>query len=232
MAAKRIVWGKFINAGQTCIAPDYILVDSSKKAEFVEAVKKEISAAFGEEPQNSPDFARIINRKNFERLAKMLQDQEILAGGKVDEQENYIAPTLLDEPSLDSEVMEDEIFGPILPVISFSAEEEAEKIIKTYPDPLALYVFAEDRRYSEKVIQQYRFGGGAINDVVIHIANKNLPFGGVGNSGYGGYHGKFSFDTFTHKKSITKRGTWLDAPLRYAPYSGKFKYVKKILKYL
>ena len=232
LAAKRIVWGKFINAGQTCIAPDYILIDSSKKAEFVKAVKAEISAAFGENPQQSPDYARIINRKNLERLAKMLQEQEILVGGKADVQENYIAPTLVDEPSLTSEVMEDEIFGPILPVISFSSEEEVEKIIKTYPDPLALYVFSEDKEYSEKILQQYSFGGGAVNDVVIHIANKNLPFGGVGTSGYGGYHGKFSFDAFTHKKSISKRATWLDIPLRYAPYHGKLSLVRKVMKRL
>lgn len=232
LAAKRIVWGKFINAGQTCISPDYILIDKKKKTEFTEAVKKEIKEAFGEDVKKSPDYARIINKKNFERLQRMLEGQTIITGGETVERDNYIAPTLLDEPSLDNNVMQDEIFGPILPVLSFSEEAELEKIISHYPDPLALYVFAEDNSFSEKILQKYRFGGGASNDVVVHIANKNLPFGGVGSSGYGGYHGKFSFDTFTHKKSISKRATWLDIPLRYPPYEGKLALVKKLMKRL
>ena len=232
LAAKRIVWGKFINAGQTCISPDYILVDKKKKTEFTEAVKREIKAAFGEDPQNSPDYARIINKKDFERLQAMLEDQNAIAGGQTNASDNYIAPTLLDEPSLDSEVMQDEIFGPILPVLSYSDETELEIIISRYPDPLALYIFAEDQDFSEEILQKYRFGGGAVNDVVVHIANKNLPFGGVGSSGFGGYHGKFSFDTFTHKKSISKRATWIDIPLRYAPYAGKLPLIKNVMKRL
>ncbi|WP_324719271.1 aldehyde dehydrogenase [Salinimicrobium sp. HB62] len=232
LAAKRIVWGKFINAGQTCISPDYVLIDKKKKTEFTEAVKSEIKAAFGEEIKKSPDYARIINRKNFERLQAMLEGQTIITGGETSPGDNYIAPTLINEPSFDSEVMQDEIFGPILPVLSYSEEPEIEKIISRYPDPLALYVFAEDKEFSEKTLQRYRFGGGASNDVVVHIANKNLPFGGVGSSGYGGYHGKFSFETFTHKKSISKRATWLDIPLRYAPYKGKLPLIKKVMKRL
>ncbi len=232
LAAKRIVWGKFINAGQTCISPDYILIDKKKKTEFTEAVKREIKAAFGEDPRNSSDYARIINKKNFERLQAMLEGQTVITGGQTHATDNYIAPTLLNEPSLDAEVMQDEIFGPILPVLTFSDETEIEKIICHYPDPLALYVFAEDKDFSEEILQKYRFGGGASNDVVVHIANKNLPFGGVGSSGYGGYHGKFSFDTFTHKKSISKRATWIDIPLRYAPYTGKLPLIKKVMKRL
>ena len=232
LAAKRIVWGKFINAGQTCISPDYILIDKKKKTEFTEAVKREIKAAFGNEIKKSPDYARIINKKNFERLQAMLEGQTIITGGETSAEDNYIAPTLINEPSLDSEVMQDEIFGPILPVLSYSEEAEMEKIIDHYPDPLALYVFAEDKAFSEKILQKYRFGGGASNDVVVHIANKNLPFGGVGSSGYGGYHGKYSFDTFTHKKSISKRATWIDIPLRYAPYAGKLPLIKRIMKRL
>ncbi|MDX1754117.1 MAG: aldehyde dehydrogenase family protein [Salinimicrobium sediminis] len=232
LAAKRIVWGKFINAGQTCISPDYILIDKKKKTEFTEAVKWEIKAAFGEDPRNSSDYARIINKENFERLQAMLDGQTVITGGQTDATDNYIAPTLLNEPSLDAEVMQDEIFGPILPILSFSDETEIEKIIGHYPDPLALYVFAEDKDFSEKILLKYRFGGGASNDVVVHIANKNLPFGGVGSSGYGGYHGKFSFDTFTHKKSISKRATWIDIPLRYAPYTGKLPLIKKVMKRL
>ncbi len=231
LAAKRIVWGKFINAGQTCIAPDYLLIDNSVKAEFVEAVKKEIRAAFGEHPKASPDFARIVNQKNFNRLKDLLKDQNFLIGGATDEDSLYISPTLLDEPSLDSQVMQDEIFGPILPVISYSSEMEITKIINRFPKPLSLYVFSEEKRFSENIIRSHSFGGGAVNDVIVHIANKNMPFGGVGNSGYGAYHGKFSFDTFSHKKSISKRATWLDIPLRYAPYDNKLKLAKKLLKY-
>ena len=231
LAAKRIVWGKFINAGQTCIAPDYLLIDASIKTEFAEAVKKAIRAAFGEHPKASPDFARIVNQKNFNRLKDLLKDQNFLIGGATDEDSLYISPTLLDEPSLASEVMQDEIFGPILPVISFTSENDITAIINKYPKPLSFYVFSEEKDFAENMIQKFSFGGGTVNDVVVHIANKNLPFGGVGNSGYGAYHGKFSFDTFSHKKSISKRSTWLDVPLRYAPYNNKLKLAKKLLKY-
>ncbi|MCY2686883.1 aldehyde dehydrogenase [Salinimicrobium sp. TH3] len=232
LAAKRIVWGKFINAGQTCIAPDYVMIDSSVKEEFYTAVKKEIKSAFGESPQLSPDFARIVNEKNFDRLEYLLKDQNCVAGGETDADSLYISPTVIDEPSLESEVMQDEIFGPILPVISYSSRAEMNKVIVNFPKPLALYVFSEDKDFSENIIKNYNFGGGAVNDVLVHIANKKLPFGGVGDSGYGAYHGKFSFDTFTHKKSISKRGTWIDIPLRYAPYEGKLTLVKKVIKRL
>lgn len=232
LAAKRIVWGKFLNAGQTCIAPDYILVDATRKMAFIEAVKKEIIAAYSSNPKDSPDYARIINSKNYERLAEMLEGEKCLFGGDLDKQELYISPTLLEEPSLSSKVMEDEIFGPILPVLSFSSEEEMAKIIANYAKPLSLYVFAEDKKFSEKILENYSFGGGAINDVVIQVVNKNLPFGGVGSSGNGAYHGKHTFDTFSHKKSITKRGTWLDVPLRYAPYGDKLSFIGTIMKKL
>lgn len=232
LAAKRIVWGKFINAGQTCIAPDYILIDSEVKSKFYEAVKKEITAAFGEHPKASPDFARIINQNNFDRLRALLSNEKCIIGGATDNDSLYISPTLLDEPSLDSEVMQDEIFGPILPVISYTSESEISKIINKYPKPLSLYIFSEEKKFSEMILQKFSFGGGTVNDVLVHIANKKLPFGGVGNSGYGAYHGKYSFDTFSHKKSISKRGTWLDIPLRYAPYGNKLKMAKNLLKWL
>ncbi|WP_034922974.1 aldehyde dehydrogenase [Gillisia sp. CAL575] len=230
LAAKRIVWGKFLNGGQTCIAPDYILVDSSIKKEFIDAIQKEIVAAYGANPKDSPDYARIINEKNFYRLAAMLEGEKCPIGGELDKEQLYIAPTLIDEPALTSKVMEDEIFGPILPVLSFSSEENMANIIDNYSKPLALYVFSEDKSFSEKILKSYSFGGGAINDVVIQVVNKNLPFGGVGSSGNGAYHGKHSFDTFSHKKSITKRGTWLDVPLRYAPYGDKVSLIGKIMK--
>lgn len=230
LAAKRIVWGKFLNGGQTCIAPDYILIDSSIKKEFIDAVKTEITSAYGANPKDSPDYARIINTKNFERLAEMLEGENCPVGGEINREQLYIAPTLIDEPALSSKVMEDEIFGPILPVLSFSSKENIADIIVNYPKPLALYVFSEDNSFSEKILKTYSFGGGAINDVVIHVVNKKLPFGGVGNSGNGAYHGKHSFDTFSHKKSISKRGTWLDIPLRYAPYGDKGSLISMLMK--
>ena len=230
LAAKRIVWGKFLNGGQTCIAPDYILIDSTIKNEFIAAVQKEITSAYGAIPKDSPDFARIINSKNFERLAEMLEGENCPVGGEIDREHLYIAPTLISEPALTSKVMEDEIFGPILPVLSFSSEQGMSAILANYSKPLALYVFSEDSAFSEQILKSYSFGGGAINDVVVQVVNKKLPFGGVGNSGNGAYHGKHSFDTFSHKKSITKRGTWLDVPLRYAPYGDKVRLIGKLMK--
>lgn len=231
LAAKRIVWGKFVNAGQTCIAPDYILIDSVIKSEFYAAVKKELKSAYGEHPKSSPDLARIVNQKNFDRLVELLDNENCVIGGASDADSLYISPTLLDEPSLDSKVMEDEIFGPILPVISYTSEKRIEEVINKYPKPLSLYVFSEEKKFSEEILQKFSFGGGTVNDVLVHIANKNLPFGGVGNSGFGAYHGKYSFDTFSHKKSISKRSTWIDLPFKYAPYGGKLKLVKRFLKY-
>ncbi len=230
LAAKRIVWGKFLNAGQTCIAPDYILIDKNIKSSFFEAIQNEVTSAYGKEPKDSEDYARIIDTKNFDRLNEMLDGENCVIGGTTNKKDLYISPTLIDEPSLESKIMEDEIFGPLLPVISYSNEMEIGSIISNYAKPLALYVFSEDQSFSEKIIKNYSFGGGAINDVVVQVVNKKMPFGGVGNSGKGAYHGKFTFDTFSHKKSITKRGTWVDVPLRYAPYTGKLGLVSKLIK--
>ena len=230
LAAKRIVWGKFLNAGQTCIAPDYILIDKSIKSNFIDAVKKEITAAYGTNPEHSKDYARIINSKNFDRLSNMLLGEHCVAGGDLNAADLFISPSIIDEPSLESKIMEDEIFGPLLPVISYSNETDIYPVISNYAKPLALYVFSEENSFSEKIIKNYSFGGGAINDVVVQVVNKKMPFGGVGNSGKGAYHGKFTFDTFSHKKSITKRGTWLDVPLRYAPYTGKLGLAGKLIK--
>jgi aldehyde dehydrogenase (NAD+) len=232
LAAKRIVWGKFLNAGQTCIAPDYLLVSNKIKSDFIELIKKEIINAYGENPETSPDFPRIINQKNWNRLTEMLKGESILAGGKSNIQDYYLAPTLLDEPSLDSLVMKDEIFGPILPVLSFENEADLLSIISRYEKPLSLYIFSNDNPFAKKIIQNYSFGGGCINDTVVYFSNKRLPFGGVGHSGIGAYHGKLSFSTFTHYKAIVKRANWLDIPTRYAPYKGKLKSVKKLFKWL
>ena len=232
LAAKRIVWGKFLNAGQTCIAPDYLLVSGKIKTAFIESLKKEITDAYGDNPETSPDFPRIINQKNWNRLTAMLANETIIAGGKTNSQDFYIAPTLVDEPSLDSPVMAAEIFGPILPVLSFGNEADLASIILRYEKPLSLYVFSTDKAFAKKIIQNYSFGGGCINDTVVYFSNKKLPFGGVGHSGIGAYHGKSSFDTFTHQKGIIKKGNWLDIPIRYAPYKGKLSNLKRILKWL
>ena len=231
LAAKRIAWGKFINGGQTCIAPDYILIHKSQKDAFVEAIKEEITLAYGDDPEQSSDFPRIVNTRNFERLAIMLENENILIGGKTNKDDCYIAPTLIDEPSLDSEVMKGEIFGPILPIISYETEEDIATIIGKYDKPLAFYIFSNKSEFAKKLIQQYSFGGGTINDTTVHFANHRLPFGGVGESGIGGYHGKQTFDTFSHKKGIVSRGTWLDVPTRYAPYKGKLNQLKNLMKF-
>lgn len=231
LAAKRIVWGKFLNAGQTCIAPDYILVSNKVKDELVALLKKEITNSYGENPETSPDFPRIINGKNWKRLAEMLEKETILAGGQNNKKDLYIAPTLIDEPKLESLVMKDEIFGPLLPIISYKNENDLQHIISNYNKPLSLFVFTTKQSFAQKMIQNFSFGGGCINDTVIHFTNSRLPFGGVGNSGIGAYHGKLSFDTFSHQKAIVKKANWLDVSVRYAPYSGKLQWVKKILKW-
>jgi len=232
LAAKRIVWGKFINAGQTCIAPDYILVHHSVKANLITELKNEVIKAFGTDIKNSPDLARIINLKNWERLVGYIQPDKVVFGGETDKETLFIAPTLIDEPELKSDIMQNEIFGPILPIISYQNENELKTIIDSYEKPLSLYVFTERTNFANDIINQFSFGGGCINDTIMHIANKRLPFGGVGHSGMGAYHGKYSFDTFSHKKSISKKGTWLDVPLRYAPYKDKVTILRKLFKWI
>jgi len=232
LTAKRIVWGKFINAGQTCIAPDYILVHTDMKEELIVCLIEEITIAYGKNPEESSDFARIINKKNWQRLSDFLSTNTILFGGKTNEESCYIAPTLLDEPELDSTIMLEEIFGPLLPILSYTTENDIKKIISRYEKPLALYVFSKNSGFSKKMVQKYSFGGGCINDTMVHFANKRLPFGGVGHSGIGAYHGRFSFDTFSHKKSIVIKATWMDLPFRYAPYKDKLNTVRKLLKWL
>jgi len=232
LAAKRIVWGKFINAGQTCIAPDYILIQKDMKSHFIEFMKLEITKAYGENPKLSPDYARIVNEKNWLRLANMIDENKVIFGGQTDIEDCYISPTLIDESNVDSLIMKDEIFGPLLPILSYENETEINTIISKYEKPLSLYVFTEDKKFAQKIIKQYSFGGGCINDTVVHFSNKRLPFGGVGHSGIGAYHGSLSFDTFSHKKGIVKKANWLDLPMRYAPYKDKLQSIQKILKWL
>ena len=229
-ACKRIVWGKFMNAGQTCVAPDYILVHKSIKSSLVRELSKRIEFTFGK--NLSANTTKIVNKENFNRLINLINANKILFGGDYDSNKSKIYPTIIDEPNIKSEIMQSEIFGPILPIFSFEKVSEIDKIILSNPDPLALYVFSNDKEFSENIIRRYRFGGGVVNDTIIHLTNPNLPFGGIGNSGYGSYHGKSSFDLFTHKKSIVKRKMWLENNLRYAPYKNKLNLIKKILKYL
>ena len=232
LTARRIVWGKFLNAGQTCIAPDYLLVHASVKTKLVEALKDELIKAYGENPEISPDYPRIVNEKNWSRLVQMLENEVILAGGNHSKSDCFLAPTLLDEPKLNSLVMKDEIFGPILPIISYENESEIEDIIRSYEKPLSLYVFSNRSNWAKKIMATYSFGGGCINDTIIHFSNNRMPFGGVGHSGMGAYHGKLSFDAFSHQKSIVKKANWLDLPMRYAPYKNKVSLLKKILNWL
>ncbi|WP_310557440.1 aldehyde dehydrogenase [Flavobacterium sp.] len=232
VAAKRIIWGKIINAGQTCVAPDYLLVHQKVKNKFVGLLKTEISNALGENPEESTDFARIINLKNWERQIRLLENQKILFGGQSNRDTFYLAPTLLDEPGLKSAVMQEEIFGPILPIISYQTKQEIETIINSYEKPLSFYIFSENTSFIDETLAKFSFGGGCVNDTLVHLANSRLPFGGVGHSGMGAYHGRLSFDIFSHKKSVVKKPTWIDIPLRYAPYGNKLKYIKKVLNWL
>jgi len=232
LAAKKIVWGKFLNSGQTCVAPDYLLVHAKVKEQLVTLLKEEITSAYGENPESSPDLARIINPKNFQRLERLLKEQEIITGAKLNKNELYISPTLINEPALESALMKDEIFGPLLPILTYKNEEELEIILSKYEKPLALYVFSTSKSFIETCLSKYSFGGGCVNDIAIHLANRKLPFGGVGQSGMGAYHGKFSFDTFSNHKSIVKKANWLDIPIRYAPYRDKINWVRKLLNWL
>jgi len=231
VSAKRIAWGKFVNAGQTCVAPDYLLVDKSIKMEFLEYLKTAIHQLYGEDPKESPDYPRIINDDHFERLAVLLSDGETVTGGESDNETRYIAPTVLNNINLNDTIMEDEIFGPILPVMEYESVEDCIQIINARPRPLALYVFTSDQKLEDHVLSSVSFGGGAVNDTIAQLGNHHLSFGGVGASGFGSYHGKASFDCFSHKKSVMKKPFWPDLPIRYAPYSDtKLELVKKVIK--
>lgn len=228
--ARRIVWGKFLNCGQTCIAPDYVLVQKEYKKALVAAMIQEIEKAFGKNAKNSKDYGRIIHQKHFEKLEKDLDKQKLLFGGEKDKDELYFGPTLVEEPALDSSLLVDEIFGPILPVLSYTTESDIDSILTKLKNPLAFYMFSTNRRFINTMIQRYSFGGGVINDAIIHFTNDKLPFGGIGNSGMGAYHGKHSFEVFTHAKPVVKRSFWFDLPQRYAPYPKSLKALKFLLK--
>jgi aldehyde dehydrogenase (NAD+) len=226
---KRITWGKFINAGQTCIAPDYLLVNKTIKKDLIDGLEKSLKEFYGENPANSPDYARIISQKHFERLVSFLKDGEVVIGGENQPSERYIAPTLIDNVSLEDSVMQEEIFGPILPIIEYTDIAEAIALINSRPKPLALYLFSQNKNLQKRVLQETSSGGVCINDTVMQVGISSLPFGGVGDSGIGNYHGKASFDTFSHKKSVLQNSFWLDLKWRYAPYQGKLPLIKKFL---
>ena len=232
LAAKRIVWGKFINGGQTCIAPDYLLVKPQIKEMLIQSLIEEIENAYSKNIQSSKDYCRIVNDKNWERLTQLIDPEKVIYGGKTNKETLYIAPTLIAETDFESEIMKDEIFGPLLPIVTYETESDLESIISKYEKPLALYVFTENHSFAETIINKFSFGGGCVNDTVIHFSNKRLPFGGVGHSGIGAYHGTLNFDTFSHKKAIVVKSNWLDLPMRYAPYGNKLSYVKRFLNWL
>ena len=229
VAARRIVWGKFFNAGQTCVAPDYVLAPNGLKAELVAGFRKSLSEFFGDNPVNSPDYARIINQRHFMRLAALIDRSRVAIGGEVSEAGLYISPTVLVDVPHDHVSMENEIFGPILPVIGYEQISEAMNFVKARPKPLALYLFSGDRAQCDETLARLSFGGGCINDTLVHLANPRLPFGGVGESGMGAYHGKYSFDTFSHRKGIVKRSAWFDPRLRYPPYKNRLGIFKRLL---
>lgn len=229
-AARRIAWGKFINAGQTCIAPDYLLIDRTLKDTFLETLVGAMREFFGDDPSQSPDLSRIINQRQFERLTSLLDNGNVVIGGQTDASTRYIAPTVLDNITWDSAIMQDEIFGPILPVLTYERFDQALSQINAHPKPLALYLFSRDRAKQQRVLTETSSGGVCLNDTVLHIGVPGLPFGGVGQSGMGSYHGKASFDTFSHYKSILKKTFWFDLDWRYAPYKpSKLAQIKKLV---
>jgi len=229
-AAKRIAWGKFINAGQTCIAPDYILVDAAVKDEFVEQLKKAVLELYGDNPAVSPDYARIVNQRQLDRLKGLLSSGNIVIGGQVNDTDRYLAPTVLDNVDWNDSVMESEIFGPILPILTYDNLDNAIALVNQRPKPLALYIFSKSNNVQKNIVNGISSGGVCINDTVLQVSVGNLPFGGVGDSGTGSYHGKASFDTFSHDRSFLKRSILFDLDWRYAPYTDdRLKFFKKIV---
>ncbi len=229
VAAKRIMWGKFFNAGQTCISPDYLLVHEAVKNKLVQKMVHYINEFYGKNPAQSPDYAQIVNQKRFHTLSNYLKQGNVITGGITDEHKRYIAPTLMDDVRLDDPIMQEEIFGPILPVLTYQNLDKVFEFVNAQPFPLSLYVFTNDKKFEMSVLKNIPFGGGSVNTTLVHFATPHLPFGGVGYSGMGRYHGKYSFDTFSHQKSIMKTKFIYENSLRYAPYKN---WQVKIAKWL
>lgn len=229
VAARRIVWGKLLNCGQTCVAPDYLMVHSTIKDRLIDAIRQEIARQYGEDPRLSPDYPRIVNRRHIDRLLPLLKDGDIVCGGTADPDERYIAPTLIENVRPGSPLLTDEIFGPILPVIPFDDIDDCVEYINTHEKPLALYYFTRSKKRAWYMIQHTSSGGVCINDTISHVVNSDLPFGGIGNSGIGQYHGRYSFETFSHPKSVVKTTTAFNIGLKFAPYAQKLRTLKKWL---
>jgi len=230
VAARRIVMGKFLNAGQTCIAPDYLLVHSSIKSQLMDELIKTIAEFYTEDPASGYSYGKIINEKRFEALVSYLAYGRIVTGGQHDKSRLFIAPTIIDSVSLDSPLMKEEIFGPILPVLDFTDIKQALSIIQRNPNPLSFYIFTSSSKKEKEWIESVPFGSGCINNTAWQFANHHLPFGGIGYSGMGAYHGKYTFDVFTHAKPVMKTPTWFDPDLKYPPFKGKMKWFKLFIR--
>ncbi len=228
--ARRIVWGKFMNVGQTCIAPDYILVHKDIKRALIDKIQEKIKQFYGEDPQESEDYGRIINERNFDRLVGMINQDKVVFGGKSDRSDKYISPTIMDNVTPDDAIMQEEIFGPIIPIMTYENIEEAIGMVNSGEKPLALYIFTRNKNLSDRVLKECPSGGGCVNDTVVHIGNPHLPFGGVGESGIGAYHSEASFGTFSHYKSILHKSPAIDLDVRYAPWGKNYSKLKFLLK--
>ncbi|HEX8316358.1 MAG TPA: aldehyde dehydrogenase [Flavisolibacter sp.] len=230
VAARRIAVTKFSNAGQMCVAPDYLLVHASVKAELVGQLIAAITYFFSDDPSLSDNYGKIINERSFNRLASYLHRGKVIFGGKMNSATHFIGPTLLEDVPLDAAVMGEEIFGPVLPILTYQTFDEAKAVIERNPNPLAFYVFTNNKEKEEKWLKEISFGGGCVNNASWHLTNFNLPFGGIGNSGIGAYHGKYSFDVFSHQKAVMKTPTWFDPAIKYPPFKGKLNVFKKIIR--
>ena len=228
LAAKRIVWGKFLNCGQTCVAPDYILCARSVKDELIKEIKAQITKQFGKAPLENPDYGKIVNKRHFERICGLIDPAKTVAGGESNADTLQIAPTVMDGVTWDDAVMQEEIFGPVLPVMAYDDIEDVIRTVNAREKPLALYIFSEDKKRINAVTSRCAYGGGCVNDVVIHLATSEMGFGGVGESGMGAYHGKNGFDAFSHRKSIVDKKTWMDLPMRYQPFKAFYGLLLRI----
>lgn len=231
LAAKRIVFGKYLNCGQTCVAPDYILCEASIKEQLLLAIQEEIVKQFGKEPLKNPDYGKIINEKQYTRISGLINQKKVVFGGALSPDTMQIEPTIMDNVTWEDAVMQEEIFGPIMPILTFTSIEEVIALVNAHQHPLALYYFSENKTAIRRVLSSCSFGGGCVNDTIIHLATSNMGFGGVGESGMGSYHGRNGFDTFSHHKSIVDKKTWMDLPMRYQPYQAFYdKLIRMFLK--
>lgn len=230
MAGKRIAWGKGLNAGQTCVAPDFLLVHKDVKSDLINELKRNIAIFFGNDPEENTEFPKIISEKHYDRLNKLIETGDVIFGGKANKKTNQVGITLMDNVKWDDPIMQEEIFGPILPILVYEDLDEVVRLINNKPKPLALYLFTKSKKVEKKIINEVTYGGGCINDTIVHLATSYMGFGGVGESGMGSYHGKASIDTFSHSKSVLKKSNLIDIPVRYQPYGKKLKLLKKIMR--